>query len=68
MRSISDVVLSDDLDEILLAVRAGEAFEVSIAGRPVGFFSKVSREANELSPDMGKLAPIAAEFGVELLV
>ena len=35
---------------------------------PVGFFSKVSREANELPPDMEKLAPIAADFGVELLV
>ena len=35
---------------------------------PVGFFAKVSREANELPPDMERLAPIAAEFGVELVL
>lgn len=34
---------------------------------PVAFFERVSREANELPPDMDKLVPIAAEYGVELL-
>jgi quercetin dioxygenase-like cupin family protein len=35
---------------------------------PVGFFETVSREANELPPDMEKLGVIAARYGVELLL
>jgi hypothetical protein len=33
---------------------------------PVGFFEKVSREANDMPPDMEKVGAIAAEYDVEL--
>ena len=35
---------------------------------PADFFEQVSREANELPPDMAKVAAIAARYGVEVLL
>jgi len=43
--------------------------EITPAGTaPADFFAQVSREANELPPDMERLVPIAAQHGVELLL
>lgn len=41
--------------------------EITATARPADFFAQVSREANQLPPDMEKLVPMAAPYGVELL-
>jgi quercetin dioxygenase-like cupin family protein len=42
--------------------------EVTAAAKPSAFFARVSRDANQLPPDMEKLTPIAAEYGVEVVL
>ena len=46
MRLISDQVLTDDFDEVMRAVRAGETFEISVEGRPVARIVPVEDDAD----------------------
>jgi quercetin dioxygenase-like cupin family protein len=42
--------------------------EFTATTAPADFFERVSREANELPPDMEKLGPLAAQYDVELVL